>query len=129
MTYTQPPLLDAPATRGSSRKRDPRTSRDAGRSMTGTILRDQQWMVLYFADRAGRSRDGATAWETWVVGGGHQHSHAIKENVISKRFGELRDLGLLRLTGETRPGSSHRLQQVHVVTDAGAEVLRNRSAA
>lgn len=124
MTPTQTRLdFDAPATRGASRASDPATSREAGRSMQGKALKQQQEDVLRAARRTGRD---FTAYEVWsymertftrrpdgsVVG-------PIKENVISKRLGELRDLGLMRLTGTTRPGSSYRGQQVHAVTEAG----------
>ena len=111
---TQPSLFDAPATRGASRASDPRTSRDAGRSMTGQVLRDQQALVL------GCVGSTATAWEitTTLLRRGHR----VQQNVVAKRLSELRELGLVRLTGGTRPGSSHRHQQVYALTERGREV-------
>lgn len=38
--------VDAPVTRGASRTSDPWVSRIAGRSMSGTVLRDQQTLVM-----------------------------------------------------------------------------------
>lgn len=110
-------LFDYAATQGASRRSDPATSRDAGRSVSGPVLREQQGRVL-----AGLvSLGDATAWELtgWLNCGA---VCPVKENVVSKRLTELRENGWARLTGETRPGSSHRLQQVHAVTDAGRAV-------
>ena len=127
MTPVQEALFQYAATRGASRCSDPATSRDAGRSMSGAHLKMQQGDVLRAARRVGGD---FTAYEVWgelertftrrpdgsVVG-------PVKENVVSKRLGELRDLGLVELTGATRPGCSHRQQQVHRCTDAGREAL------
>ena len=83
--------------------------------MSGPVLRDQQALVLSAVGYA------ATAFEVWerLTARGHR----VKENVCSKRLSELRDLGMVRLTGMTRPGSSARRQQVFAVTDEGREVL------
>lgn len=110
-------LFAAPATRGASRRDGPGTSRAAGRSMSGQILRDQQMRVV---DALGRLGD-ATAWEVtgWLNCGAIQ---PVQQNVISKRLGELRDLGMVRETGETRPGSSHRHQMVFALTERGRAV-------
>lgn len=95
--------FDAPATRGASRQSDPWTARAAGRSMQGQVLRDQQQLVL----DAVRYLGTATAWEV------HRDvCTLIQQNVIAKRLSELRDLGLVRVAGPPRPGSSHRLLQV-----------------
>ena len=118
MTADQLSLLDAPATRGSSRKSDPISSREAARSMEGHPLRDQQMTVLCAVVDVCRRSDGATAFEVW-----QQLDGAVKENVIGKRMGELRDRGMLRLTSEHRPGSSHRLQQVHACTEKARTLL------
>lgn len=115
-------LFDAPATRGASRRNGPETSRDAGRSVSGHVLRDQQALVLSAV------RGGSTAYEAWhhLVG---TTSYLLKENVVSKRLGELEDRGVLRRTDERRPGSTGRMQIVFVLTDAGRAYLADRSAA
>lgn len=121
MTAVQERLdFNAPATRGASRRSDPRTSVDAGRSLEGQPLRDQQALVLGAVVQMG----DATAFELWE----HLYARFIagyprspKENVIARRLTELRELGMVRLTGETRPGSSHRKQQVWAVTEAGRQ--------
>lgn len=125
MTDGQLSLLDVPATRGASRKSDPATSREAGRSMSGHVLRDQQARVLGPFGPLGT----ATAYEVtgWLNVG--SVFAPIKENVVSKRLGELVELGMLLRTGETRPGSSSRAQKVYTLTVAGREYLRDRSAA
>lgn len=115
-------LLDVPATRGASRAADPRTSVDAARSMSGQVLRDQQALVL-----RGLGHIDCTAYEVWLR---LQDDPARpKENVISKRLGELVAAGMLEPTGRTRPGSSHREQKVYAITQRGREFLRDRSAA
>lgn len=104
-------LLEVPVTRGASRADGPQTSRDAGRSMSGAVLRDQQRLVLGAVAHLGT----ATAWEV--------HSKAcnlVQQSVISKRLGELVALGMVRPTGATRPGSSQRSQIVYEVTEAGS---------
>lgn len=111
---SQPTLFDAPATRGASRQSDPATSREAARSVSGTVLRDQQALVLSAVGYA------ATAYEVWERLSAR--GHRVKENVCSKRLGELRELGMVRLTGMTRPGSSSRPQQVFALTDEGRSV-------
>lgn len=117
---TQPTLFDAPATRGASRKSDPTTAVAAGRSMSGAHLRDQQRLVLHAAEVCGHWAKGATAYEVWSLL--NRQGNRIKENVVSKRLGELAELGMVRLTGATRPGSSHRHQQVFEVTEDGRSV-------
>lgn len=100
----QPTLFDAPATRGASRRTDPQTSRDAGRSMSGDVLRQQQALVL-----RGLGHIDCTAYEVWLRL--QDEPSRPKENVISKRLGELVDAGMVEPTGSTRPGSSHREQK------------------
>src|SRR5690554_4664785 len=118
----QPPtLFEAPATRGASRKTDPATSREAARSMSGHVLRDQQRLVLTGLADCCRVRGDGNAWEVWQTL--TARGRVVKENVISKRLGELRSLGLVRVAGAPRPGSSHRKQLVFVVTDKGREWL------
>lgn len=97
-------------TYGTSRSTDPRTSHVAGRTLFGSILRDQQRLVLGAVAHLGT----ATAWEV--------HSKVctlVQQNVVAKRLGELVELGMVRPTGATRPGSSHRNQTVYEVTEAG----------
>ena len=97
-------------TYGTSRSTDPQTSHDAGRSLFGSILRDQQRLVLGAVAHLGT----ATAWEV--------HSKVctlVQQNVVAKRLGELVTLGMVRPTGATRPGSSQRQQIVYEATDAG----------
>lgn len=125
----QPSLFDAPAERGASRQTDPVTSRGAGRSMSGEVLKDQQALVLGAIATLARWGRTCTAWELWcyfetnfVTVSGEAPLRTPKENVISKRLGELRELGMVRETGETRPGSSHRHQMVFTLTDAGRSV-------
>lgn len=115
---TQGTLFESLATRGSSRRSDPQTSVDAGRSMEGH-LRDQQSLVLRYLGHL-----DMTAYEVWLRM--RDEPAQPKENVVSKRLGELVDAGMLRLTGQTRPGSSSREQRVYAVTDKGAAWLRER---
>src|SRR5690554_2491050 len=116
----EPTLFDAPATRGSSRRSDPATSRDAGRSISGPVLRDQQRHVLNFASRFRTF----TAWEVWKAN--HDDALCPKENVISKRLGELVDLRMIRDTADTRPGSSCRQQKVYALTPMGSAWVEGR---
>lgn len=115
MTVQQLGIFDIPATRGASRRSDPATSREAARSVSGEVLRDQQALVL------GCIRGDATAWEITTVL--LHRGHGVQQNVVAKRLTELRELGMVRLTGETRPGVSHRRQQVWTVTDKGREAV------
>ena len=117
----QPRLFDSQPTRGASRVSDPQTSRDAGRSMSGHVLRDQQRLVLTALADCCRVRGDGNAWEVWQSL--TSRGRLVKENVISKRLGELRSLGLVRVAGAPRPGSSHRKQLVFVVTDKGRDWL------
>ncbi len=121
MTATQDRLFDFAATRGASRTTDPWTSVAAGRSLEGKPLRDQQSLVLAAVGVLCRFVDDATAYEVWDYL--HDRGSRTKENVVSKRLGELTSLGLVRLTGASRPGSSHRQQQAYGLTDAGREAL------
>lgn len=78
--------------------------------MDGQVLRDQQRLVLGAVAHLGT----ATAWEV--------HSKVctlIQQNVVSKRLGELVELGMVRPTGATRPGCSSRSQIVYEATEAG----------
>lgn len=110
---TQERLFEYGVTRGASRGTDPQTSVDAGRSMSGRILRDQQALVL----RAVEWLEYATAWEV------HCHlGYRVQQNVCAKRLGELHELGLVRREG-TRPGSSGRSLTIWAVTDAGRAAL------
>lgn len=126
MSGEQLPLFSTPATRGASRQSDPWTSRDAGRSMAGDVLPAQQELVL-----RGFGHIDSTAYEVWLRL--QDNPSCPKENVISRRMGELRDVGYLRLTGKTRPGSSRRAQQVHELTEKGrewaAQLLADRGVA
>jgi DNA-binding PadR family transcriptional regulator len=107
---------------GSSRWSDPATSVAAGQSVADNVLRDQQALVLHVLDVFARHGDDATAYELWRFL--TEQGNRIKENVVAKRLTELRAKGWVRLTDETRPGSSHRHQQVHAITDAGRERWR-----
>lgn len=117
-------LFDAPATRGTARKRDRQTAKDAAASMAGDVLRDQQRKVLDVV--AACWEHGATAYEVATQLG-------LQQNVMAKRLGELGDLGLTqRRTGaiggeliyEARPGGSGRRCDVWRITDAGRERVR-----
>lgn len=119
---TQERLFDYATTRGASRATDPWTSVEAARSMSGPVLRDQQVLVL-----RGLGHLDCTAYEVWLRL--QDDPCRPKENVVSKRLGELVDAGMLRPTGKTRPGSSHREQKVYELTEQGREWLRDRSAA
>lgn len=82
--------------------------------MEGPVLRAQQQLVLAAVDWLAT----ATAWEI------HCHlGYRVQQNVVAKRLGELRDIGLVRWTGETRPGCSHREQLVYEATEQGREAL------
>lgn len=82
--------------------------------MAGNVLRDQQALVLDAVSRLG----DATAWEVtgWINCGAIR---PIQQNVAGKRLGELVDLGMVRETGGTRRGSSHRLLKVYALTERG----------
>lgn len=123
----QPSLFDTQASRGASRRSDPQTSRDAGRTMAGPVLADQQALVLHALDVYCRWGDDATAYELWTFL--TEHGNRIKENVLSKRLGELRERGWARETGATRPGSSSRSQMAYAITDAGRARWAERQAA
>ena len=116
MTPTQERLdFAAPATRGASRHDGPRTSRAAGRSMTGPILRDQQAVVLEAV--AGCGRANAHDVQRWLAEHGRP---LIERNGIGSRFRELRENGWLRLLPDVQ---HERVGQVHEPTDAGRERL------
>lgn len=83
--------------------------------MSGSVLRDQQALVLSEVEQA-----GSTAWD--ITCGLVRRGHRVQQNVVAKRLGELRELGMVRLTGETRPGSSNRHQQVFAKTERGRSV-------
>lgn len=100
----QPTLFDAPATHRPTR---------VDRCATGAHLRAQQRRVL----RAVAALTNATAWEVWCFLS--HNPRAPQQNVIAKRLGELRELGLVRETGATRPGSSKRSLLVFEATEAG----------
>ncbi len=118
---TQPTLFDAPSTRGASRKSDPATSRDAGRSMTGMVLRDQQALVLEAV--AARGEANPHEVQTWL----RAHERPCPErNAIGSRFRELTEMGMVRPEG-TRPGPSGRGEQVVAVTDKGREWVAGRT--
>lgn len=88
--------------------------------MSGDVLRDQQALVL----SAFLPQPTACAYEVWLRLRHRMDDRAPKENVISKRLSELAERGMLRLTKQTRPGSSARQQQVYEATDAGLTYLR-----
>lgn len=117
MTPIQERLFEPEATRGASRATDPWTARAAAHSMEGPVIRDQQRLVLHAVQVCCRFVDDVTAYEAWDLL--HDQGNRIKENVVSKRLGELVEMGLVRLTGATRPGSSHRQQQAYGLTEAG----------
>jgi hypothetical protein len=106
-------LFDAPATRGTSRKRDRATSQAAARSMEGEHLTDQQRQVLEVVSRAWI---GATAYECAVELG-------FQQSVMSRRIKDLIELGLARYDGEERPGGSGRMCSVAVCTERGLDFL------
>lgn len=105
-------------TRGAARRTDPQTSHDAAASLAGDVLRYQQALVLRYLGHV-----DCTAYEVWLRM--QDDSRRPKENVVSKRLGELVAAGMLEVTDKTRPGSSHRHQQVYVLTDQGREWLRS----
>lgn len=118
----QPTLFDAPVTRGASRRSDPQSSRDAGRSMSGEVLRYQQALVLgLVAEVAAAGEGDATAAEVaqhaWEAHGLH-----LQQNVAAKRLGELREKAMVRETG-TRPGWTGRPCLRFALTAAGREWL------
>lgn len=88
--------------------------------MEGPVIRDQQRLVLHAVQVCCRFVDDVTAYEAWDLL--HDQGNRIKENVVSKRLGELAEMGLVRLTGKSRPGSSSRAQQAYGVTDTGRDV-------
>lgn len=119
----QPSLFDAPATRGASRRREPQTSREAARSMSGHVLRDQQAFVLrVLASLA----DPANEWKATAAEVARfalvKHYRPLQQNVAAKRLGELREKGLVREQG-TRPGWTGRPCICFALTAAGREWL------
>lgn len=104
----------------NTRPDDPATSHEAGATMVGTPLRDQQALVLRTIDRIdrGASAAGATAFEV-----ARYHLGRIQQNVAAKRCTELRELGLIEDSGTVRTGSSCRLLTVWLLTDAGRTAL------
>lgn len=89
--------------------------------MSGHVLPDQQRLVL---ESVGRS---ATAFDVAVDL--TRRGHHVQQNVVAKRLTELGELEMIELTGEVRPGSSHRNQQAWRLTDKGRDYLADRSAA
>lgn len=139
----QPRLFDAPdptyvlAEPWKARITDPITSHQADESMKGTALTDQQDLVLHHVGTLDRWGRDFTPWEAWehmhgTFLGYHPSGKPIlcpKENVLSKRLGELADLDMVqRLVKVTRPGSSHRHQQVFALTSEGRHYLEGRGS-
>lgn len=106
----------------NSRATDPATSVEAGATMTGAVVNDQQRLVLDALDLL-HGTFGVTAWEVVRWSG-----HNLQQNVIAKRCTELRELGLIVDSGHTRPGSSGRRLICWTVTDAGRAALREVEA-
>lgn len=117
VTAVQGSLFDAPVERGASRQADPWTSREAGRSMSGAVLRAQQALVLEAVAQAAPRLDLNCVNAYEVVR--HLGERAPQQSVVSKRIGELVDLGLLAETGIARPGGSNRLCLCYRVTPLG----------
>lgn len=127
MTTDQLDLFAAPATRGASRRSDPQTSRDAGRSMEGQTLRDQQALVLSAVAAIAKPYNGSRASAFDVSGWVRVTGGEIQQNVAAKRIGELVSLGMLRETGATRPGSSGRPCRCFALTPEGRHYLEERA--
>ena len=119
---TQASLFDAPATRGASRASDPATSREAGRSMSGQVLRDQQALVLSALCALHRRLcRGGNAFEVQC----HLGPRAPQQSVISKRLGELVERGMVE-PFDHRPGPSSRQQIVYRPTREGSAWISSR---
>ncbi len=90
----QPSLFE-----GSVRASDPSTSHDAAASMDETALSRQRGEVLGFV--RWRSELGTTAYEVSLA-------YPIQQNVAARRLRDLCELGFVKDSGRTRPGSSGR---------------------
>lgn len=97
---------------GSHRKRDRQSSVDAARSMSGSVLRAQQRLVL---TRLSWVLD-ANAYEV-------SQSLNVQQNVVARRFDDLEEMGLAARTGTKRVGSSSRQCDVWAITRKGLRWL------
>lgn len=120
-------LMDYAATRGSSRRSDPDTSRAAARSMDGQTLRDQQALVLETVARIAGPFNHYCASAFDVVE--RLGSDAPQQSVVAKRIGELVDLGMVEDAQRTRPGRSSRACRCFSLTERGWAWVRARGAA
>lgn len=116
-------LFDPPV-RGTARRRDPKTSKDAARSMSGEVLTAQQRQVLEVI--AANPCHGATAYELATQLG-------FQQNVMARRCTDLGERGFAyRKSGwigdeevfVSRPGSSGRQCDAWFATDKGLSWLR-----
>lgn len=94
------------------RQSDPMTSRAAGESMK-PVLRQEQQRVLDALCQLGTG----TAYEVrcLLADGGVVR----QQNCVAKRCSELVELGMIRASGTTRPGSSNRQLMAWVPTATG----------
>lgn len=116
----QPALFAYPPTRGTSRRNDPRTSKDAAKSMSADVLNQQQRVVLAAVG------DDATAYE--IVVALAARGRMIQQNVVARRLTDLRKRGFVVATGGTRPGSSARELTVYEVTPSGRSWLEGEGS-
>ena len=105
-------------TTATARHTDPATSHAAGESMAPHVPHDQA-LVLTAIHLAGDR--GATAHDV------RTHMREVldldrDQNCVSKRMSELKDAGLIRETGEERPGRTGRMCTVCVCTVHGERV-------
>jgi len=85
-----------------ARRTDPLTSHAAARSMKPDALSKQRTAVLNVVRALyGTPYDGATAWDC-------ARSIGAQQSVMARRLLDLEELGYVRRTTRTRPGSSGR---------------------
>lgn len=98
---------------------DPDTSRDAARSLDRNADCMAVLAALCFLQHA-------NAYELTVRL--NRGERVWAQNCVARRLTDLRDNGLIRDSGDRRPGSSNRAQIVYAPTDRGARTAQNERA-
>jgi hypothetical protein len=101
--------------KGRTRRDDYATSKAGARSVSFRAGTQKARLLAAFADAGpvGLSDDEAA-----------QRAGLAPTTCYWKRCGELREVGLIRFTGEERPGSAGVDRMVSVITDAGETAVR-----
>lgn len=118
--FSSMPAWTVPMARGT----DPPTSHAAAASMTPEALGAQLRSVLWALDHHSNhgTRPGGTAHEVVMVLA-YGSVPAPQQSVVARRLTDLRERGLIRDTGTTRPGASNRELTVWELTDQGRKAL------